>query len=148
MKKLIFLRNSFTLQQLSLSNSFVFLLKNKTTTSSPSSQPKQPSKQDDNERIMNPTTTKTSDTSSRDDAYYMIPIDRKESNRQEIEQITNKDADDDQQSKSGNINFKKENEGKITTSTNQEMSSEDMSKAKQSVDKNIPVLNTTPANDE
>ncbi|CAF4924738.1 unnamed protein product, partial [Rotaria socialis] len=70
-----------------------------------------PAKQEDNDRAV-----KNSDTSSRDDAYHMIPIDRKEPNRQEIEQMIIKDNDDEQQQQQSNR--KKENEGKFTANNN------------------------------
>ncbi|CAF2498348.1 unnamed protein product [Rotaria sp. Silwood2] len=125
-----------------------FIQRTKTTSTQPVNQQKLPSKQEDNDRIINQTTTKNADMPSRDDTYHMIPIDRKEQNRQETEQITNKDNDDEQQSKLKNLNIKKDNEGKIATNNNQEISSEEISNNKLSGEKNVSVTNNTTENDE
>ncbi|CAF0904831.1 unnamed protein product [Rotaria sordida] len=125
-----------------------FIQRNKTVSTQPVNQQKLPLKQEDNDRIINQTTTKNSDIPLRDDTYHMIPIDRKEQNRQEIEQITNKDNDDEQQSKIKNLNVKKENEGKISTNNNQEISSEEISNNKLSDDKNVYATNNITENDE
>ncbi|CAF4663298.1 unnamed protein product [Rotaria sp. Silwood1] len=125
-----------------------FIQRTKTTSIQPANQQKLPLQQEDNDRIVNQTTTKSSDASSRDDTYHMIPIDRKEQNRQEIEQITNKDNDDEQQSKLKSLNIKKENDGKIATNNNQEISSDGISNNQLSGDKSVPVTNNTTENDE
>lgn len=106
----------------------------------PANQTKLPVKQEETDRIV-----KSADTSSRDDAYHMIPIDRKEQNRQEIEQIAIKNLDDEQQSK-----IKKENDGKIpiNNNNNQDSLSEDLSNNKPSREKNVPTINHIAQNDE
>ncbi|CAF5062096.1 unnamed protein product, partial [Rotaria magnacalcarata] len=119
-----------------------FIQRNKPTAALPAHQPKSQLKQEDNDR-----TVKNSDTSSRDDAYHMIPIDRKEQNRQEIEQIIIKDNDDEQQQQQSKR--KKENEGKFTANNNNhEASSEDVSNNKLSVKKTASVMNHIAQNDD
>ncbi|CAF3470944.1 unnamed protein product [Rotaria socialis] len=119
-----------------------FIQRNKPTAPLPAHQPRPPAKQEDNDRAV-----KNSDTSSRDDAYHMIPIDRKEPNRQEIEQMIIKDNDDEQQQQQSNR--KKENEGKFTANNNNhEASPEEVSNNKLSAEKTAPVMNHTAQNND
>ena len=74
-------------------------LQNATSSTTSNNQAKPPVNSDETNRPVNPTTVKSSDVSTKDENYHMIPIDRKEQNRPETEPVSNKDNNDEQQSK-------------------------------------------------
>ncbi len=112
---------------LSRLKTFVFFsLKNATSVTAPINQQKLSVNQEDNTRNINQPIVKTADISTKDDNYHMIPIDRKEPNRQENEPILNKDSPDEQQPK-----IKEGN-------NNQETSPEEIINDKPAIETNAP----------
>ncbi len=78
---------------------------NQTNSTVSTNQQKQPVNAEDSNRSANPpTTVKNADGSTKEENYHMIPIDRKE-----LETISNKDSNDEQQSKIKEENNSPEN---------------------------------------
>ncbi|CAF1128757.1 unnamed protein product [Adineta ricciae] len=91
-----------------------FIQRSPTTTTA--NQPKLPARSDDHARTGNQTAGKSSESTSRDDNYHMIPIDRKE-----VDPILPKETNGEQQSKT-------KKEGNCVTNNSKESSTADKTK--------------------